>query len=98
MIVFFGVNQDDGEYQVYESVASKFNGATFYHTYDASAREHFNLEAHHRVGVFKNFDSKRDIYESHPLEEENLTKFLESTTVPTVIPFNDQAIQLIFQQ
>ena len=98
VVVFFGVDQSDSEYSLYEGVASVSDGAEFFHTYDVAAREHFKLAHNQRVVIFKNFDSKKNVYESHPLEAEALLQFIERSIVPSVIPFNDKAIQLIFQK
>ena len=98
VVVFFGVDPSDSEYSLYEGVAAVSEGAQFFHTFDVAAREHFKLAHNQRVVLFKNFDSKKNVYESHPLEAEALLQFIERSSVPSVIPFNDKAIQLIFQK
>jgi protein disulfide-isomerase A1 len=94
--VFFGTSVDDQAYLDYTIVAKQFERITFYHTFAPEAREQFSFDADVKVVLFKSFDEKRNIY-SENVEVVALSHFLTVNSVPTVMPFNDKAIQAIFQ-
>lgn len=94
--VYFGQSSDEQTFVDYESVAKGFERITFVHTFAPEAREHYRVADDVKVVLFKGFDNKRDDY-TQGFDTLGLTQFLSVNSVPTVLPFDEKAIQTIFQ-
>jgi hypothetical protein len=94
-VLFTTENSDD--LKTFENVASLSESVLFAHTTLADIRVTHNVatEGTHVV-VFKSFDEKRNTLAA-PFTVDSLNEFVNTVSVPTLLPFNEKAIPLIFQ-
>ncbi|KAM3147268.1 hypothetical protein pb186bvf_000519 [Paramecium bursaria] len=95
VVVFFGTDADDKDFVTFKQVALSNEKLLFGHTFDQQAKEQHNPKG--KIVLFKGFDEKRNDLEE-ALTEESFKTFLNANSVPTLLPFNDKAIGVIFQQ
>lgn len=94
--VFFG--DDEGEdFEVFKAVAMSQEKVLFGNVELADARAEYKVPEGVKVVLFKGFEEKRNDFAGN-LDVEGLTQFVNANQLPSLIPFNDKAIQAIFQQ
>ena len=89
-------DKDAAEASVFEYSAKNIEGANFYQVTDQSIADEYKVTKP-KVIVFKAFDDGRSDYEGS-FNTYDLTKFVDKNTRPWVMPFDDSAIEFIFQK
>lgn len=95
-IVYFGESEDDSEFNTFKSVAMSYDDLAFAHTTDEGARTSQSAR-HHTIVLFKKFDEGRNDY-AGATNVADIKKFIDENSFATVMPFNDRAIEKVFQQ
>ncbi|EAS03751.2 protein disulfide-isomerase (macronuclear) [Tetrahymena thermophila SB210] len=95
-IVYFGESEKDANYEAFKSLAMSYDDLAFAHVFNADLRTAQNAAAHNLV-LYKHFDEKRNDF-TGTFNVANLKTFVDTNSFPIVMPFNDRAIQKVFQQ
>lgn len=95
-IIYFGESDNDSEYAAFKATAMGYDDLKFAHTSDESARTSQNA-GHKSIVLFKKFDEGRNNF-SGIFTAENLKAFVEEHSFANVMPFNDRAIEKVFQK
>ncbi|EGR30442.1 prolyl 4- beta subunit precursor, putative [Ichthyophthirius multifiliis] len=97
VLVYFGQSETDENWSVFKNLAMTYDDVAFAHVFIADIRA--QQQAQNTVVVlYKHFDELRNDYEGITLNTEDLQNFIEINAYPTLLPFNDKAIQKVFQQ
>jgi protein disulfide-isomerase A1 len=94
VVVFFG-GKDHESYSHFESVSKKFDDAVFVYTSNADIRSEHKVPEGTHVVLFKKFDEGRNEL-AGSFDVATLTKFIEESSSPLVLPFDQKAAQKIF--
>ncbi|CAD8179388.1 unnamed protein product [Paramecium pentaurelia] len=95
IIVFFGSQEDDNDFQTFKAVAQQNDKVTFAHIFNAEASEKYSVQG--KIVLFKSFDEKRNDFDGS-ITNASLEQFINAHGNPVLLPFNDKAINIIFQQ
>lgn len=95
-VVFFGESETDANWSAFKSLAMSYDDLAFAHVFNAELRTAENAAATNVV-LYKHFDEKRNDF-TGAVNAANLKTFVDNHSFPTVMPFNDRAIQKVFQQ
>lgn len=93
-LIYFGADSEES-FAAYKATAMGSDDLTFAHTSLADAASEFANGA--KVVLFKSFDEKRNDF-SGELTTDNLNTFIDQNSFPLVMPFNDRAIEKVFQK
>ncbi|CAG9315654.1 unnamed protein product [Blepharisma stoltei] len=88
--------KDAAEVSIFEAVAKSFDGPSFFVSTDAAALQEYGV-TEPKVILFKQFDDKEVKYDG-ALTQTDITKWVEENKKPWVMPFDDAAIEYIFQK
>lgn len=95
-IIYFGESEEDSEFTTFKTVAMNYDDLAFAHTTDESARV-ANSARSRQIVLFKKFDEGRNDY-SGVSNVADIKSFVEEHSYATVMPFNDRAIEKVFQK
>ncbi|CAD8062748.1 unnamed protein product [Paramecium sonneborni] len=95
VIVFFGSSSDDNDFETFKQVAQQNDKVTFAHTFNPESAEKYSVTG--KIVLFKSFDEKRNNFEQS-VTANNLEAFINVYGNPIILPFDDKAINIIFQQ
>jgi len=95
IVVFFGTTDDDNDFITFKSVAQANDKVLFLHIFSEQAREEHSVTG--KVVLFKSFDEKRNDF-ANEFTAATLEAFINANANPIILPFNDKAINVIFQQ
>lgn len=95
VFVYFGDSDDESEFLTFKQVAQGNDKVLFLHIFGSEAREAHNVRT--KAVLFKSFDEKRNNYEAE-FTASALEQFINANSNPVVLPFNDKAINVVFQQ
>jgi protein disulfide-isomerase A1 len=95
-LVYFAESENDDEYRVFKTVAMGFDDIKFGWTSDENARTSHGAQ-NRQVVLFKKFDERRNDF-SGVVNADNIKTFIDEHSFATVMPFNDRAIEKVFQK
>jgi len=84
------------EAETFEGVAKSFDGVLFLLSTDSAALSEYGV-AEPKVILFKSYDDKEVKYDG-AISHAELTRWIEENKKPWVMPFDDSAIEYIFQK
>ncbi|EGR33508.1 hypothetical protein IMG5_051050 [Ichthyophthirius multifiliis] len=94
LIVYFGLNEQETNFQTFKLVAMSYEETKFAYVLDQQIRAQEQAEDLSIV-LYKNFDNKRDEYTGE-LKIIQIIKFIDSHSIPHIIPFDKRAVSMIF--
>lgn len=93
---YYGAGESDAEWSTFKSLAMSYDDLAFAHVFNAELRAAQNAANTHVV-LYKQFDELRNDFTGE-FTQATLKTFVDSNSFPLVMPFNDRAIQKVFQQ
>lgn len=94
--VLLFAQKDTAEAKIFENVAKSVDGASFYLAVSSELAQKFDA-SDSNVILLKEFDEKRNDFKG-TLEVEALKDFVNKNRIPSVIEFDQQAIEMIFRE
>lgn len=94
-VVFFGDNGSD-EFKTFETAAGLDDKRSFLHSSDAAAATAHSITGP-KIVLFRNFDEPKVEFDGK-FEAKDISEWIGSNSVPTLIEFSDDYIEPIFQK
>ena len=95
LVVFFG-DESSEEFKTFEAAAGLDDKSTYVHTSESTDAEKHGVKAP-GIAFFRDFDEQKVVYDGK-FESKDITTFVASESVPTLIEFGEDYIEPIFQK
>ncbi|EGR32783.1 prolyl 4- beta polypeptide, putative [Ichthyophthirius multifiliis] len=97
MFVYFGnPEQEQTQWSVFKNAAQNYDDFIFAYIDNEEIRKNENAQ-NFRVVLYKQFDNKRDDFlSSRPFLNSNFKDFLENSSTPLLLKYNDRGIDKVF--
>ncbi|EGR32155.1 prolyl 4- beta polypeptide, putative, partial [Ichthyophthirius multifiliis] len=94
-VVYFGNSETEQDYLIFQELAQSLESVQFGHVLNSQLKKE---EKAQKVVLYKQFDEKRNDFSEKDLSVKSLTDFIQKNDTPLLLPFNNKAIEKIFEK
>lgn len=91
--MFLYLGSDETELQTFEIASKNFDTVPFFHSENPELAEHYE----NKIILLKTYDEGRNDYKKDMITFDNIVRFLNKHRYATVMEFDDDASERIFQ-